>query len=225
MSVIYEDRPSDSPYVQTVWRTETISDGYEMVAADGCWDILVIKQAGDVRLCLAGPTTEAVPITHEEGSSYLGIRFKIGAFMPHMPISALLNEVTILPQATSRSVWFHDSMLPIPDFENVEAFVERLTRNRLLDRDTFVDAALQGDVKDVSLRSVQRRFLRVTGVTQTYVYQVERAEQAAAMLRQGKPIIDTVFAAGYVDQPHMTKALKRFVGLTPGQIVRMSKAE
>ena len=225
MSVIYEDRPSDSPFIHTVWRTESISDGCDMVAADGCWDILVIRNGVETRVTVAGPSTQAKPIPHFEGESYLGIRFNIGAFMPNLPTSALLDDVLDLPPATGQSFWFHDSMLPIPDFDNVEAFIDRLARSRLIARDMFVDEVLNGAANNVSLRSVQRRFLRTTGVTQTHVFQIERAQQALTMLRQGKPIIDTVFAAGYVDQPHMTKALKRFVGLTPGQIVRMNQSE
>jgi methylphosphotriester-DNA--protein-cysteine methyltransferase len=37
-------------------------------------------------------------------------------------------------------------------------------------------------------------------------------------LEQGMPIRDTVFEAGYFDQPHLTRALKHFIGQTPAQI-------
>ena len=62
--------------------------------------------------------------------------------------------------------------------------------------------------------------LRATGQTQKHIRHYERAQRAAALLRQGVPILDTVFEAGYFDQPHMTRALKQFVGYTPAQINR-----
>jgi methylphosphotriester-DNA--protein-cysteine methyltransferase len=60
-------------------------------------------------------------------------------------------------------------------------------------------------------------------LTQSYIRQVERAQRAAALLQQGVPIFDTVYEAGYFDQPHLTKSLKRAIGHTPAQIIRSSK--
>jgi methylphosphotriester-DNA--protein-cysteine methyltransferase len=45
------------------------------------------------------------------------------------------------------------------------------------------------------------------------------------LLRQGASILDTVYQAGYFDQPHLTRALKRFTGQTPAQIARLAKLE
>jgi AraC-like DNA-binding protein len=49
---------------------------------------------------------------------------------------------------------------------------------------------------------------------------VERAKRAAALLRQGWSILDTVHAAGYFDQPHLTRSLKHWIGYTPAQLMR-----
>jgi len=89
--------------------------------------------------------------------------------------------------------------------------------------DPIVDAVLQDHATDMSLRSVRRRFVLATGLTQSAIRQIERARQAAALLQQGVSILDTVYQAGYADQPHMTRSLKRFIGQTPAQIVRISK--
>jgi AraC-like DNA-binding protein len=40
------------------------------------------------------------------------------------------------------------------------------------------------------------------------------------MLRAGRDILDTVAELRYFDQPHLTRALKRWLGMTPGEIVR-----
>jgi len=45
------------------------------------------------------------------------------------------------------------------------------------------------------------------------------------LLRQGASIPDTVYEAGYFDQPHLTRALIRFTGQTAAQIGSMSKPE
>jgi methylphosphotriester-DNA--protein-cysteine methyltransferase len=44
------------------------------------------------------------------------------------------------------------------------------------------------------------------------------------MLQQGASILDTVYSLGYFDQPHLTHALKRFMGQTPAQFARAATA-
>jgi hypothetical protein len=223
MSFLYEDRPSDSPYVRTIWHTQSENDGCYMASADGSWDLLVVRQGGDVRVEFAGPATRVAPIAYREGSEYLGIRFAVGTFMPHLPPGHLVDEVLVLRKATSDSFWLDDAVSRIPEYEHVETFVERLVRSRLLLRDEAVQAVVQGDTSALSQRSVQRHFLRATGLTPGAHCQIERARHAATLLRAGVPILDAVDALGYADQSHMTRALKRCMGQTPAQLARGNK--
>jgi methylphosphotriester-DNA--protein-cysteine methyltransferase len=71
---------------------------------------------------------------------------------------------------------------------------------------------------------VRHRFLQATGLSQNHIRQYERAQQAAALLQQGKSILDTAYDLGYYDQPHLTRSLKQFFGYTPAQIGRVSQA-
>jgi AraC-like DNA-binding protein len=77
----------------------------------------------------------------------------------------------------------------------------------------------------MSLRTVQRRFLRATGLTRGTFEQIKRAQQAATLLQKGISIADAIFQAGYTDQPHLTRSLKHFVGHTPGQILQPDSAK
>jgi len=47
----------------------------------------------------------------------------------------------------------------------------------------------------------------------------------AELLQQGASILDTVFDAGYSDQPHLTRSLKHWIGHTPGQLSRLTVPE
>jgi AraC-like DNA-binding protein len=225
MAVTYEERLSDSPYIQTIWHTQAHRDGFETVIADVSWDMIIERQDGKTKLTVWGPMTKAVPVPHSEGAEHVGIRFKLGTYIPYFPGENILNSGIILPDATRKSFWLGSSTWQFPDYENVETFVNRLVRDGLLACDPIVDAALQGQIDAVSLRSVQRRFLRITGLTQRYIQQIERAQHAAALLGQGTAILDAVHQAGYADQQHMTKALRRFVGQTPAQIAGIRKLE
>jgi hypothetical protein len=124
-----------------------------------------------------------------------------------------------LPEASSQTFYLHGSSWQFPDYENVETFINRLVHDGLLVNDSMVGTALQTPIHDVSPRTVQRRFLRATGLTQGTMLQIERARYAAILLTEGVSILDTMDKAGYFDQPHLTRSLKRWVGFTPSQIM------
>ena len=84
---------------------------------------------------------------------------------------------------------------------------------------------MQGHTPDISIRSLQYRFLQATGLTHKAIQQIERARSAVSLLEQGTPILDTAFELGYFDQAHLTNSLKRFIGKTPAQIARKSTVE
>jgi AraC-like DNA-binding protein len=151
----------------------------------------------------------------------LGIRFKLGTFMPRFNAGLLRdrNDVT-LPDATSRSFWLDGSAWEYPDFESAECFVMRLVQRELIARDPVVDAVVQGEQESLSRRSAQRHFLRTTGLSYCGVRQIERARYATDLLRRGVCILDVVHEAGYFDQAHLTRSLKRLIGQTPAEIVR-----
>jgi methylphosphotriester-DNA--protein-cysteine methyltransferase len=77
----------------------------------------------------------------------------------------------------------------------------------------------------MSARTLRHRFLRATGLTQSQLLQYERAQQASALLKKGVSILDAIYEAGYFDQPHLTRSLKRWIGHTPNEIVRMSRPD
>ena len=223
MSIIYEERASDSPYVETITHGWTASDGSTIRPAEIHWHMVFARHNGRVHPLVVGPLTTAGVASWGEGAQILWIKFKLGAFMPHLPTRDFLDVETTLPGAASQSFWLKGSAWQFPDYDNVETFVDRLVREEVLVRDPVVEAVLQGHPPELSSRTVRHRFLRATGLTQLHIYQAERARRAEALLRQGVSILDTVDEAGYFDQPHLTRSLKHWIGHTPAQILRLSK--
>jgi AraC-like DNA-binding protein len=225
MSLIFEERFSDSPYVEKVTHGWTVSEGGTIRPAEINWHMIFVQHPGGVRALVVGPWTTAGSASWGEGAEILWIKFKVGSFMPHLPTRRYLDGEIALPDAASRHFWFKGAVLQFPDYDNVETFIERLVRKDDLVHDPVVSAALRDQPPEVSPRTVRHRFLQATGLTQNHIRQFERAQRAAALLRQGASILDTVFEAGYFDQPHLTRALKQFIGYTPAQIIRASRAE
>lgn len=222
MSILYEQRSSESPYVETITHGRTAGDGSTVRPAESRWHMVVARQDGNARMLVVGPWTTAGVASWTEGAEILWVRFGLGTFMPHLPAMNSLDTETVLPGAADRSFWLGGSAWPFPDPENVETFVERLVRDGVLVRDPIVNAALEGRPQGLSPRTLRHRFLRATGLSQSRIRGIERAGRAAALLRRGVSIPDTVHEEGYFDQPHMTRSLKRWVGHTPAQIVAAS---
>jgi AraC-like DNA-binding protein len=183
--------------------------------------MLLISYHGETCLSVWGPMTKAATMPYRKGAELLYITFTLGTFMPQMPVGTLLDTGTFLPTASRTSFWLGDSCWPFPDYEHAETFVERLVRHGLLVHEPAVDAALAAQPQALSVRSLQRRFVRATGLTLRSLRSIERAQHAAVLLQQGVSLLDTVQEAGYFDQPHLNRALKRFIGHTPTQIAQM----
>jgi hypothetical protein len=224
MTIVYEERPSDSPYVETVTYGHTVNSGSTIRPAEIRWHMVFTRHEGQIHPLLVGPLTMAGSVSWGEGAEILWIRFKLGTFIPHLPTRNLLDMETLLPDASSNAFWLKGSAWQFPDYENVDTFIDRLVRDEIIVSDPVVTAALEDEQPDIASRTLRHRFLRATGLSQNYVRQFERAQYAVSLLHQGVSILDTVYEAGYFDQPHLTRALKQFVGYTPAQIVAMSAA-
>lgn len=221
MSIIFEERSPESPFIETVTRGHTVGEGFSIRPAESHWHMVLRKLNGKVDLLVVGPWTQSGVISYTDGAELLWIKLKLGTFMPQLPTRSILDSETVMPGAAGRSFWLGGSTWQFPDYENADTFVNRLVREQVLACDPLINTVLQNQALDqeVAARTVRHRFLRATGLTQSQIRQLERAQLAANLLRQGTPILDTVFEAGYFDQPHLTRSLKQWIGYTPAQIV------
>ena len=226
MIFTFDERLSDSPFVERIWRTHSERTGDFLSVAASQWEMVVSRYHGERTMTVRGPETKATPLhVTLVGSDFFGIVFRHGTVLPYLPPSTLVDGDVNLPDASGKSFWLNGSAWQFPDYENADTFVDRLIREEMLVCDPVVESALRGEPQELSPRSVQRRFLQATGLTQGSIRQIERARHATMLLLQGASIIHTVAVAGYADQAHMTRALKHFIGKTPAQIINKSEPE
>src|SRR5258708_18212657 len=138
MSIIDEERVSDSLYVETIRRGRTASDGSSVRPAEICWHMVLRRLNGNIDLLVVGPWTSAGVISYTEGAELLWIKFKLGTFLPHLPTRHLLDRETILPGAAGKSFLLHGSALQFPHYENADTFVDRPVRRWALATDPVV---------------------------------------------------------------------------------------
>jgi Helix-turn-helix domain len=219
--ILFEDRLSDSPFVERVWRCHSTHAGKFLSVAASHFEMAVTRHRGKTFLTLRGPETKATTLDCPAEGEWLCLRFKLGTFMPQLLPGNLSNHRDVtLPDATRRSFWLNGSAWQYPDFENAETFVKRLANAGVISRDSTVEAALRGQPRKLSLRSAQRHFLRATGMTCATFRQIERARYATNLLKEGVSIVDAVHLTGYFDQAHLTRSLKHLIGQTPAKIIQ-----
>lgn len=215
------DRPSESPYIERVWRCHSERGGRFLAVATSHWEFVVTRLRGATTITLHGPETRAREVDCPPDGEWFAIRFRAGTYMPSLPVSRLINGNDVnLPGAFRGRFRLDGGAWEIPDYDNAETFVARLARRGLITRDPGVAAVLEAGDVAASPRSVQRHFLRATGMSHSALRQVERARRATQLLREGMPPMEVAFECGFFDQAHLTRSLRSLIGLTPARIAR-----
>ncbi len=163
MILFDEDRASDSPFIERVWRCH--SEGahpFLSIAASRC-ELVVSRLGGKITVTVRGPETRATPMGDCPGDGeWLGILLKLGTFLPHLPTATLVDTGVDLPIVARTSFSLFGSVWQLPDYDNADTFVDWLVRKGELARDPVIDAALQGHLKDSDPSTMQRHFRRST---------------------------------------------------------------
>lgn len=225
MGLEIESRPSDSPYIERVWRSSSSGVSRMTSVASAHWDLVFWQHRGRVRVAVMGPESKAGPAPVPEDATFFGIVFALGTSLSHLPAGRLVDGSAEMPGATRRSFRLNGSVWQLPGYDNAEEFARRLAREGDLLRDPVVTAALGDPRPEVSERTVQRRFASATGLTRGAVRQINRARQAAVLITDGLPAHDVVDRLGYFDQPHLARSLTRYIGRTATQLRDPDPAE
>lgn len=219
MDLTCEERLSDSPLIERIWRSHSAEGGAFTSMADSHWGMVVSRIQGKTYLTLRGPETRATPAGSPPDAEFVGVQFRPGTLLTTFPARTLMDRRDItLPEASGSRFWLNGSSWQFPDFDNMDTFICRLVSDGLIIHDPLVGDVLRGRHVSLSVRGVQRRILNATGMTYTLIQQIERARQAARLLKQGKSALDVAYELGFTDQAHLIHALRRFTGHTPRQI-------
>ncbi|MCT7374554.1 AraC family transcriptional regulator [Chelativorans salis] len=215
-----EERAADSPFVDKIWRARSVPSPAFISVAASHWEIVIWRQAGNTHVTMRGPETRATEMPIPADAEFFGVQFKLAAFMPGLLVSRLVDRDLTLPSSAGDTFRLGGLAWEIPGYENVEIFLGRLAREGLLAFDPIVEEIVEDRATDLSQRSKERRVRRATGLTLGTIRQIDRAYKATALLDAGVAISDVVIEAGYADQAHLTRSLKRFMGQMPGRIWR-----
>jgi len=219
-TIIHSTRVAGSPYVHSISRIIHMQDNIGTATPDGCWDLVVLKRKERIYFFRTGILTQAIPLRREAGDELLTISLRVAFFMPHMAARQLINKAFSFPLFNNRTCCMNGNLIELPNFENAELFIDKLVSVGILVKDNEIACALEGRLQTKSSRTLRRRFLVTTGLTQNYIQQIVRAQHAVMLIQQGAPLQWVAAETGYYDQSQMTHSLKHIMGQNPGEIKR-----
>ena len=220
------------------------ASGRTAILPDGCIDVVWV---GEQPPFVAGPMTVAVASDVASGVDILGVRFRPGVAPPILGIGAreLRNQ-----RVSCADIWPRDVARAWADVPargtldgQITALGEVISRSnsqaqpaddavvraaRWMGSDPETSLAVLIQRTGLSERQVRRRFDEAIGYGPKTLQRILRLQRllwlasqpAKAPLSLGR----LAFAAGYADQPHMTREVAALAASTPGQLLLPDRA-
>ncbi|CAL9290275.1 helix-turn-helix domain-containing protein [Streptomyces sp. SudanB182_2057] len=212
-----------------VWTKPPTGTAARPVLPDGCMDLLW----SEGRLLVAGPDTR--PYAPEgPDRPWAGIRFFPGTApallgVPAHELRDLRVEVADLwPAARVRRLCDRVAAAPDParalegialeraaEAEAPDPLLRRLVE--CLDEGRPVSAAAAE--LGIGERRLHRRCLTAFGYGPKTLARILRLRRALALARAGTPYAETAVRAGYADQPHLAREVRRLAGMPLGELL------
>jgi AraC-like DNA-binding protein len=217
--------PDLAHVVRCTWRR--VGDGREvLVLPDGCVDVIVV--AGEARI--AGPDTRPQPTVVPAGAVITGVRLAPGAAAAALGVPA--DELRDL-RVTLEDLWglagreagerAGDDRLAL-----LEALARRLrdaapdprvlAAARRLARAPGTRVPALAVALGLGERQLRRRFTEGVGYGPKTFARIARFRAAADLLHRGAAPAEAAYAAGYADQPHLTREVVALAGRTPAAL-------
>lgn len=213
-----------------LWQSDSAAS--ETIPADGCADVILL----DDELWIAGPSTWRIE-THPDGETVTtGIRFAPGRASEVLKINlaeirdnqALARDLIGTSHARIIEQAMRTFVASIEPHPTTRPALPWALQNRNWVQIVRGEAQMQTPLPRVthllgwSERHLHRRMTASFGYGYPTLVRIERARHAQLLISGGEKLGVAASLSGYADQPHMTRELTRFVGVTPGQLAASS---
>jgi hypothetical protein len=152
------------------------------------------------------------------GDRSVVVSFAAGTYLPWLKGASFTDNFVMLPMVDDTHFQLAGHTFPWPTFSNIEELIGQMTKLGVLASNSIVDGILKDAPKATSKRSVERHFKATTGLTPKKLADIRRAQQAVRILKAGESPSIAAIEAGYYDQPHMSRSLKRLMDSLPSDV-------
>jgi AraC-like DNA-binding protein len=224
-------------HVDRVWTNELHGPAQLEVVPDGCIDIYWTGS----RLQIAGPNTRVVTATITGAAELVGVRFRPGVAVRWLGVSAaeLLNKHPPLEDVwcRRRTARLSDKLAHARNGAAAAAILERSLVDRLhrvAPSDPIIDATVAAAAKESSNgfvralidelgwseRTLRRRCHEAFGYGPKTLGRILRFQRFLRLLANGRaPLSLLAIAAGYADQAHLAREVRRLSARSPGTLM------
>ncbi len=231
----YPPAPALRGLVSHYWLSRDSGGGCHKVLPDGCVDLVLRLYDGGGAWQAFGTSTRPLDVPLVTGCGYLGIRFQPGQSRHFLSVPGRLLTDTAQPLRRPLHLEAEplSTLLALPD---PAPALDALLLHWLAGKPpqpTRVDQALALIASseaplsvttlaarlNLSRRQLERDFREWVGVPPKVFMGIRRSQRAMALLGgplRSAPLADIALTSGYADQSHMTRELKRYLGVTPG---------
>jgi AraC-like DNA-binding protein len=191
----------------------------------------------DDRLVVAGADTATVAVVTRPGAATWGLRFPPGvayallgvpareltdqrvdladlAPVPGGALASAGDDIPVMLERVLVSLWRRAD--PDPSVLRLAASLDHAARGRRSVRQIAADHGL-------SERSLRRTGDRLFGYGLKTLMGIHRFQHALRLARSGTALSEAAATAGYFDQAHLSREVRRLTGATPGALLARSR--
>jgi len=217
MELTWKERTSELTSIASVWTCNVSEVMSRSTLADPCISIILVTGKDGAEVLLRGPETKPRSEVLIPGYSWVAIRLQPGVRVKNFPAQQFLDSFKTVPADSNGRFQFEGTQLHFPDFDTAERLIEQMQKlglisGKALDTQEFPK---QG----ISSKSYSRLVKRNTGLSPYKLHQLQRIHTALHLLKQGKPAVEVAAELGFVDQAHLNRATKQFLGHTPKELL------
>lgn len=209
------------------WFHRAVADGTTPVLPDGCCDLILCMEPGVApRLLFSGLDRQARRVRLVAGTTLVGARLRAGMSVTALGLDpyATIGGVMRLPADRLGLPTMPDRAGP----GDVAGIVTMLAGSigdmprRMVE--VMACLAAVGDVRQaacglgVSERTLHRLVSGQTGFAPSIWIDLARARRALAALTTPAPLAEIAQIAGYADQPHLTRSVRKWFGRPPAAL-------
>ncbi len=221
-------------FVECHWTSEVAqgADASHPVHPDGCIDLLYDAASG--KLEVVGTMTRTLWVEGRGPAAHAGVRFRPGGALPFLREPAdrftdrAIDASSVLGRAAreleerladSSSIAVAQAMIEAflveraREIDPIDARVAHAAARLRADPSLRVDALT--DELGVTRQHARRLFLEHVGVTPKVFARNARAARVVRSIDARAPLARAALDAGYADQAHMSRELRRVLGMPP----------
>jgi AraC-like DNA-binding protein len=187
--------------------------------ADPCISIILVKGADSAEVILRGPETKPRSELLIPGYTLTAIRLQPGVGLKNFPAQQFLDGFRVLPADNNAQFQFEEARLHFPDFNHAEQLIEQMDNLGYISGKVLDNS--EHPKQGFSSKSYSRLVKRNTGLSPYKLHQLQRIHEALHLLKQGMPATTVAAELGFVDQAHLNRAAKQFLGHTPKELLHL----